>query len=73
MTSEPQTATVDVLRRLTYRIEDSRHTLHRDQTPRDRCKRLQLGLAFSKPEDCDCGLDELLAQARTLTSLQGRR
>ena len=63
---------VDVVRRLVYRIEESRRTLHRNETYRDRCKRLQLGLAFSKPEDCDCGLDTLLAEARALTFPEGK-
>jgi hypothetical protein len=62
-----ETTLADLVRRLTYAIEDSRLTLHRDRNRLDRCKRLQLGLAFSRPEDCDCGLDALLAEARSLT------
>jgi hypothetical protein len=34
------------------------------------CKRLKMGLAFSKPENCDCGLDRVLSRARALTGDQ---
>jgi hypothetical protein len=27
-----------------------------------------MGLAFSKPKDCDCGLDDLLAEAHAFTA-----
>jgi hypothetical protein len=46
-----------------YGIEESPRTLHKDRGFSDRCLRLREGLAFTKPEDCDCGLDALLAEA----------
>jgi hypothetical protein len=55
---------IDLVGRLVYQIEDARHTLHRDETPTNRCRRIELGLAFSRPKDCDCGLDALLAEAQ---------
>jgi hypothetical protein len=61
-------AVVDLVRRLVYEIEDSPRTLHRDRGYSDRCLRLREGLAFTKPEDCDCGLDALLAEAHAFTA-----
>jgi hypothetical protein len=63
MTTE-SAQTVELVRRLVYEIEESPRTLHKDRGYSDRCLRLREGLAFTKPEDCDCGLDELLAEAR---------
>jgi len=61
----------DLVGRLVYRIEDARHTLHRDEIGSSRCMRLELGLVNSKPEDCDCGLDALLAEARLFFETSG--
>jgi hypothetical protein len=51
-----------------YEIEESPRTLHRDRGYSDRCLRLREGLAFTRPEDCDCGLDALLAEAHAFTA-----
>ena len=51
--------------RLVRRIETAPYSLHRGASvPYDQCQRLRMGLAFSKPEDCDRGLDALLIEAR---------
>jgi hypothetical protein len=68
-----ETATMSLVRRLVYEIEESPRTLHKDRGYSDRCMRLKEGLAFTKPEDCDCGLDELLAEARAFTGDPVRR
>jgi hypothetical protein len=66
-------AVMDLVRRLVYEIEESPRTLHKDRGYSDRCLRLREGLAFTRPEDCDCGLDALLAEARALTGEPTRR
>lgn len=58
----------ELVRQLVYRIEHSMLPLHRYGSPYDACYRLQHGLGFTRPEQCDCGLDALLAQARAFTS-----
>jgi hypothetical protein len=60
--------TVELVRRLVYEIEESPRTLHKDRGYSDRCLRLREGLAFTRPEDCDCGLDALLAEAHAFTA-----
>jgi hypothetical protein len=64
MMKQTLTNPVDLVRRLTYRIEDAPRTLHLDEGPSHQCRRVLLGYAFSKPDDCTCGLDDLLAEAR---------
>jgi hypothetical protein len=64
MTRDP----VVLVRLLADRIEDAPRTLHLDEGPAYRCRRVELGYAFSKPTDCTCGLDALLAEARALVS-----
>jgi hypothetical protein len=61
-------AVVDLVRRLVYEIEESPRTLHKDRGYSDRCLRLREGLAFTRAEDCDCGLDALLAEAHAFTA-----
>ncbi len=53
----------DLITRLVQRMESHGRTLHRYEARYDCCKRLMHGLGFSGPEDCDCGLDPLLAEA----------
>jgi hypothetical protein len=60
-------AVAELVRRLVYEIEESPRTLHKDRGYSDRCLRLREGLAFTRPEDCDCGLDALLAEAHAFT------
>jgi hypothetical protein len=59
----------ELVRQLVERIERYPQTLHRYNAIYDCCGRLRQGkgLAFSTPDDCDCGLDKLLAQAREFT------
>jgi hypothetical protein len=64
---------VELVRRLVYEIEDAKLPLHRDRGYSDRCKRLRDGLAFTKPADCDCGLDALLAEAHAFAGEAPRR
>jgi hypothetical protein len=66
-------AVVDLVRRLVYEIEESPRTLHKDRGYSDRCMRSREGLAFTRPEDCDCGLDALLAEARAFAGEAPRR
>ena len=55
----------DIIARLLDRIERVTGTLHRAPTSHlHKCTRPRMCMGFSKPEDCDCGLDELLAEAR---------
>ena len=58
----------ELVRRLAYEIEDARIPLHRDRGFSDRCKRLQMGLASTKPKNCDGGLDDLLAEPHAFTA-----
>lgn len=51
---------------LVQRIEGSDFSLHRDGNYKTRCGRVYKGLDKSGPEDCTCGLDDLLEKARTL-------
>jgi hypothetical protein len=57
----------ELIRKLVGRMEAGPRTLHRYSSPTSMCRRLRLGLGASSPEDCNCGLDALLAQARALT------
>lgn len=60
----------EIVRELVGVIEHSINPLHRCNAPSDMCRRMRLGLAFSKPEDCTCGLDNLLSKAREFTGDQ---
>ncbi len=53
-----------LIARLVERIESHPLTLHRRNSYLDQYARLRKDLLFSAPEDCDCGLDALLIEAR---------
>jgi hypothetical protein len=56
------------MRRLIKRIETYPYTLHANTPFETRCTRMRFGLRFTTPDDCDRGLDGLLAEARFLIS-----
>ena len=58
---------LELVRQLVNRIETATFSLHRGGSYLTRCKRVTYGLDDTGPEDCTCGLDVLLAEARALT------
>jgi hypothetical protein len=57
-------AEAHLIKRLVDRIETAMHPLHWSGGWPHRCKRIEMGTGFSKPEDCTCGLDPLLKEAK---------
>jgi hypothetical protein len=61
---EQQVDSRQLVRDLVERIENANFTLHWSGGWPHQCKRVVKGLSFSSPEDCTCGLDQLLEEAR---------